>query len=295
MHIVGVLCSIAAALLWATAVILFKICGSKIPPTALNLFKGVVTLILMVPTLWIARVPMFPAACPPGDWLMLGLSGILGITLADTFFFMALNQLGAGYLAVIECIYLPSVIGFSFFFLGESVGIQGAAGALLVILGILAGSHRAKRIDCSPGALLSGMILGVLSVGLLAVSIVMIKPLLGRSNVLWTSFARELVGVIGLLIVGALHPRRREIMSVLKPSAAWKQAFPGSVMGNYLAMIAWIAGFKYTLVSIAAILNQLSMIFTFLLAALFLKEPVTPQRLVAIVLAVSGATLASLV
>ncbi len=292
MHIVGVLCSIAAALFWAIAVILFKICGSKIPPTALNLFKGVVTLALMVPTMWIAGVPLFPA-CPPGDWLRLCLSGILGITLADTFFFMSLNLLGAGYLAIIECIYLPSVIGLSFFFLGESVGIKGIAGAILVILGILAGSYQGKRIDCSRGALFSGLALGVFSVGLIAVSIVMVKPILAQSNVLWTSFTRQIAGVAGLLIVSALHPRRREIMGVLKPSPAWKQAFPGAVMGNYLAMIAWIAGFKYTLVSVAAILNQLSMIFTFILAAFFLKEPVTQQRLAAIVLAVSGAVLAS--
>jgi drug/metabolite transporter (DMT)-like permease len=79
----------------------------------------------------------------------------------------------------------------------------------------------------------------------------------------------------------------------LKPSPEWKIALPASIVGNYLAMLAWLAGFKYTLVSVAAILNQLSTIFTFILAAMFLKEPVTLPRLIAIVLAVSGALLAA--
>jgi drug/metabolite transporter (DMT)-like permease len=58
-------------------------------------------------------------------------------------------------------------------------------------------------------------------------------------------------------------------------------------------MLAWLAGFKYTLVSVAAILNQLATIFTFVLAAIFLKEPVTLSRLVAIALAATGALMAA--
>jgi drug/metabolite transporter (DMT)-like permease len=50
---------------------------------------------------------------------------------------------------------------------------------------------------------------------------------------------------------------------------------------------------KYTLVSLAAILNQLSTVFIFLLAAIFLKEPVTVSRILAILLATVGAILAA--
>jgi hypothetical protein len=85
MHLVGILCSIGAALFWAMAVIMFKTSGDVLSPTALNLFKSIVTLVLLVPTLWIAGVPMFPS-CPASDWLMFGDSGIMGITLADNFF-----------------------------------------------------------------------------------------------------------------------------------------------------------------------------------------------------------------
>jgi len=42
------------------------------------------------------------------------------------------------------------------------------------------------------------------------------------------------------------------------------------------------------------VLNQLSTIFIFVLAAVFLKEPLTPRRTVALVMAVSGAVLVTL-
>jgi hypothetical protein len=60
MQLIGILCSVGAALFWATAVIMFKKSGETFSPMALNLFKGVVTLVLLVPTLWIAGVPLFP-------------------------------------------------------------------------------------------------------------------------------------------------------------------------------------------------------------------------------------------
>jgi drug/metabolite transporter (DMT)-like permease len=292
MQWVGILCSIGTALLWAMAVIMFKMSGDVLSPTALNLFKGIVTLLLLAPTLWIAGVPLFPP-CPPSDWLMLGISGIMGITLADNFFFMALKRLGACFWAIVDCLYLPFIIAFSSLFLDESIGIKGLAGASLVVMGILAGSFSGKAVDCPRGDFLAGLLFGMMAVSLLAGSIVMIKPLLAHTNILWASLVRLLAGVAGLLIITVIHPQRQVILGVLRPSAAWKTALPGSIVGNYLAMLAWLAGVKYTLVSVSAILNQLTTIFTFVLAAIFLKEAVTPPKLVAIALAASGALLAA--
>ena len=90
MQTLGNVLSTATALFWASAVILFKKSGETLSPTSLNLFKGVVTLALLLPTLWLAGVPLFPDR-ELNDWLLFGLSGLFGITLADNLFFMALQ------------------------------------------------------------------------------------------------------------------------------------------------------------------------------------------------------------
>jgi drug/metabolite transporter (DMT)-like permease len=46
--------------------------------------------------------------------------------------------------------------------------------------------------------------------------------------------------------------------------------------------------------SASSVLNQMAAIFIFVLAAVFLKEPVTRRRVAALVLAVSGAVVATL-
>jgi drug/metabolite transporter (DMT)-like permease len=271
---------------------MFKKSGEVLSPTALNLFKGVVTLVLLVPTLWFCGIALFPQR-PLTDWLVFGASGFLGITLADNLFFMALKRLGAGLWAVVDCLYLPFIILLSAVFLDESIGLKGMVGAALVIAAIGAGSYSRPSMARPHKNILIGLGTGMLAVCLLAGSIIMVKPLLTQTSVLWASFIRLLAGVTGLVAVSVIHPERRIIFGVLKPSQAWKMALPAAIVGNYLAMLAWLAGFKYTLVSVAAILNQLSTIFTFILAAVFLKEAVTLPRLIAIVLAVSGALLAA--
>ena len=292
MQLIGILCATGAALFWSTAVVMFKKSGDLLSPTALNLFKGIVTLVLLVPTLWLSGVPLFPQR-PLQEWLLFGASGLLGITLADNFFFMALKRLGAGLWAVVDCLYLPLIILLSTLFLDEKIGLQGMVGALLVIAAIGAASYSGDATRCSRSDLLMGLLWGTLAVSLLASSVIMVKPLLEQTSVLWASFVRLLAGVGGLLVLAGLHPERKSILGVLRPSPTWKIALPASIIGNYLAMLAWLAGFKYTLVSVAAILNQMATIYTFILAAIFLKEPVTLPRLVAIALAVTGALLAT--
>jgi drug/metabolite transporter (DMT)-like permease len=292
MQMIGVLCATGAAFFWAAAVIMFKKSGETFSPMALNLFKSVVTLLLLVPTLWFAGVPLFPAR-PVGDWVLFFISGALGISLADTFFFMALKRLGASRWAVVDCLYLPFIIIMSTLLLNEAIGLKGGAGALLVIAAIGADACSGSSAMMSRRDFWLGLVFGVLAVIMIAGSVIMVKPLLEETSVLWASFVRILAGVAGLIVMALIQPERRKILGVLIPSSTWKIALPASVVGNYMAMLAWLAGFKYTLVSVAAILNQLSTIFTFILAAVFLKEPVTLPRLIAIVMAVSGALLAA--
>ena len=57
------------------------------------------------------------------------------------------------------------------------------------------------------------------------------------------------------------------------------------------ALIFWIAGMKYTLASLAAILTQTTTVFILLLAILFLHERLTARKLAAAALAVAGVLL----
>lgn len=257
------------------------------------MYKSIVALVLLSVTMLVLDIPFVPHLRPK-DWLLLGLSGFLGITLADLFFFMALNKLGAGLVAIVECLYLPSVLLFSFFLLGESLSFFGIIGGIFVLTAVLVGSVSPKDLQehaPPPDQTLSGIIAGVLSMLFLSLGIVMIKDVLEHSNVFWATLVRVGAGITTLMLLIACHPRQKGIYGELRLSRAWLTALPASVSGNYIALVLWVAGMKYTTASQAAILNQMSTIFIFILAAVFLKERITQNKALAICLAVAGACL----
>ncbi|MGD9825104.1 DMT family transporter [Desulfobacter sp.] len=283
--------ALGCAFFWAFAVILFKKAGESFSPIALNIYKSVVAMVLVGLTMRVMGIPFFPDV-PPRVWWILVLSGLSGITLADIFYFSALNRLDAGMVAVVECLYLPGVLGFSYILLGERMGVLGIIGSGLVLCAILVGAVK----DLKPGTIgngqtLWGLCAGVLAMMFMALGIVIAKDVLDQADVFWATFVRVTAGTLGLVPIVLCHPERMRFARELKFSKAWLNAFPATVSGNYIALVLWVAGMKYTTASRAGVLNQMSTIFLFILATVWLKEKMTAQRLAAIFMAATGAYL----
>jgi drug/metabolite transporter (DMT)-like permease len=307
--------AVMAGLLWAVAVILFRLAGEDIPPLTMNLFKGVVAFVVFVPFLVVtsdALVPDFPAE----TWLRLVLSGVIGVTVADTLFFAALNRLGAGLNAVVSCLYFPVLAALAALVLGDHISSVTIIGAGLVIAGIVIGSvgssdargGQEARTDAgvtdaaaaegrpvlpirSRRDLVTGLVFGVIGVLALTTSVIMVAGILREEPVVWTTTVRLVAGTVAVAPFVLLGRERRVAARLFKPSPLWRYALPAAVLGGALAMLAWIQGFALTDISTAASLNQLSTIYVFVLASLVLKEPVTRGRAVAVGAAFIGAIL----
>jgi drug/metabolite transporter (DMT)-like permease len=289
---IGEILSVAAALFWGIAVVLFKRAGETMPPLALNAFKGAIGAALMPLTLAVAGIDFVPDVSA-ADWALLVASGVVGITVADTLFFFSLEKLGAGLTAVVDTSYTPIIVSLSAVVLGERLTAFELVGAALIMGALVVGSAAGPAPGRSRRDIAAGVIVGVLGLGLMAAGIIMIKGLLDRPDVdtIWATWVRVLGGFLGVLPLLALHPRRRALLGSLRPSRAWGVAALAAVSGSYIAMIAWVGGMKYCEVSRAALLNQLSTIFIFIFATVFLKERLTVRRSLAIALAVAGAYL----
>jgi drug/metabolite transporter (DMT)-like permease len=288
----GEILSVGSALIWAMAVLLYRISGRAVHPIGLNLFKSFLGAVMVAVTMLLLGQTLLPGA-PWQDYALLGLSGIVGIALSDTFFFQCLNLLGASLTAVIDCLYSPFVILFSFLFLGERLNPRQLLGVAFILSALIIVSISKEKGLPARKNLLLGIGLGTLAMVTLAASIVMIKPLLARSGVLWATLWRMAAGGAVLLVFLVVHPRRKAILGTLAVPANWRSMIPGTFLGAYISLVAWMAGMKYTLASIAAPLNQLNSIFIFIFAALFLKEKVTRGKLAAVALATLGAFLVS--
>lgn len=285
--------ALLTAVIWAAAVILFKRSGETISPFALNLFRVGVSVVLFLITLAIAGQPLLGQA-PLSDYLILFVSGIIAIAISDTMFHQSLNMVGAGISAIVDCLYSPFTVLLGFTMLQERLSALQIIGMCLVIVGVLTAVRHHPPHGVSRRQLVIGIIWGVLAMFTLALGIVIAKPVLDRHPVLWATAVRQIGCLLVMIPVALFSPRRRQIFSVFRPSRAWKVSLPGTILGSYLALMAWLAGMKFTQVGVAAILNQSSTIYVLILAALFLKEPFTLRKAGASAIAVTGIILVTM-
>lgn len=282
--------SLGSAFIWAVAVILFRISSRKIHPISLNFFKCGLAILLLLLTIIVSGQTLWPRL-PASNYVVMSLSGFLGIALSDTFFFYCLNLLGASLTAIVDCLYSPFVIILSYIFLGETLRRHQVAGVLLILIAVGLISTRKGEVMPRRSELTVGVIFGGLAMLSQAGGIVLMKPLLPHMPLLLATLLRIGTGAAILGVWLALHPRGRLLSRPLAVLSNWPVMVPASFLGAYVGLLAWMAGMKYTLASVAAPLNQLHTIFIFVLGAIFLKEKVTRAKLVALSLAILGATL----
>lgn len=292
-HLFGQVCSLLCALAWAFAMVLFKHSGQHIAPLPLNLFKNAVGLALLGATLaGLALVGQDQTQLVLAGGIkalgILVLSGVLGIALADTLFFHALNRIGVGLISIADCTYAPFAVLFAWLLLGERLHAFHYAGGGLIVVGILIAARHDPPPGRTRGQLILGLLLAPLAVALMAFGIVLAKPVLEGFPIVWATIIRLLSGTAVLALAASFGRGRQTHWQVFRVSPSWRAALPAAVLGTYVSLLLWIAGFKYTYASIAAVLNQTSIVFAIVLASVLLKEPFGLRKLVAVVLASVG-------
>jgi len=282
----GEACSLLSALAWAIGVMLYRQLGATLPPLQLNFLKNSLVLLMLLPAIPLLHGLALPDFTWPQALAALG-SGLLGIGIADTLYFRALNELGAGRMGVIGNFYSPFVIVLSVAFLGEHLLPVQIAGFVLVSLGVWLAAWP-RRGSAAPAAhRVRGFFLALLAVVLMAVSIVLVKRVLEAQPLLWVTGLRMLGALAGMALIAFWRGESRQLAP---PTAGmpWGKLLLAAFVGQFLAMILWLAGYKYTLASVAAILNETASVFILLLAWAWLKEPLTRRALAGVGLTLAG-------
>ena len=293
----GEICSLLSAIFWALAIIIFKKIGDRVSPMVINPVKSIIGLSLFILTCLIMGVPLMPnSQFSNTDLLILSISGIIGIGIADIIFLHSLNILGAGISAIVDTVYSPFVILFAFILLGESLTFTQLIGGALIIGSVLYASTKIQNIPVDRKRFKQGILYGIGSIAMMALGIVMIKPILNTvsDNVglqLWIAGYRLVSGVLVSGSIMLIVNRKQNILRALRDRILWLPLIVSSVLASYLGIAMWVMGMSMTTASISSILNQTATIFILIFAWIFLGEPLTKRRILSIAVAMCGAYL----
>ena len=293
----GEICSLLSAVFWALAIIIFKKIGDRVSPMVINPVKSTIGLLLFILTYIILGIPLTPNTQFSNiDLITLAISGIIGIGIADIIFLHSLNILGAGISAIVDTVYSPFVIFFAFIILGESLTAIQLFGGVLIIGSVLYTSTKIQNIPVNRKRFKQGVLYGVGSIAMMALGIVMIKPILNTvSNQprlqMWIAGYRLISGVLVSGSIMLYANQKENILGALRDRTLWLPLMVSSVLATYLGIAMWVMGMSMTTASISSILNQTATIFIMIFAWVFLGEPLTKRRILSIIVAMLGAYL----
>ncbi|MBW2129206.1 MAG: DMT family transporter [Deltaproteobacteria bacterium] len=259
---IGELAALGAAFLWAVATVLFRRIGFEIPPLLLNLLKGLVSLLLVGPTLLLTQESHTPVE--PAGWLLLLLSGVFGIGCGDTFFFASLNRIGEGRsVLIVETVAPLFATLFSMGFLYEFLPLQGFLGIAVTVAGV--GWVLAERTTPSDGArrrAKRGILLGLAAAFFQAVGSVLSRAAFLHTEItpMWSTLIRLIGGNLFLLVFISLRGQAlfpRALMSL----KIWTFILAATFFGTYLGILFQQISLKYTSAGIAQTLMGTSALF----------------------------------
>lgn len=294
----GELASLSASGVWATASLIFARLGKTVSALALNWLKCVIALVFMVASMALLQGQVWPGELGMEETLILGLSGVVGLSVGDTAFFHALNRLGPRRTLLLSALSPPTTAVMAVPVLGEPLTWTMALGMGLTMGGVVwvilerhpdADQGEERRVDGSWTSKMKwGVVLGVVYATCQALGNVLTKLGGGEITALEISVVRLAFGILGLtLVLGATRrlmetwvPMRHKKTAVLVVAAT----FLGTFMGIWLMN----AGLRYTYTGIASTLASLSPVFILPLAYFVEGEELSLRSILGAVVAVGG-------
>ena len=286
----GDLYAVITAVCWSSAVILFDISTKNFTAIQLNVLKNFIGVFGFILTILLFSIPS--PNFSQQDIFTLALSGFLGILIADGLFLESLRRLGSGVSAVVSTIYTPTVFIIAFILFNETINLHSYIGGVLVLGGITISVFQPPK-TIKKRDLYIGILFGIMANILTAYSVLIIKPIMKNNSVIYVALYRFSIGLFFGITINLVKSGTKAVIQKFKQGLTNQYVVFGAILGTYLSVIFWLAGYKYTLAGRAAIYNQLSTVFIIILARVFLKEPMTSKKIIGVSLAIFGAMIVS--
>jgi drug/metabolite transporter (DMT)-like permease len=285
----GELAALGAAFLWALSAVIYAHLGQKIPPLALKFEQRRNC----------DRLDCLNSACARQllayghESVALGyllLSGVVGIGLGDTFYFEALNHLGARRTLLLEALAPPLSALIALLFLGEALSLGAWMGIFLTVLGVSwVISERVPGTPVNTENSLRGVGFALVSALAQANGAVLSRAALADTNIspLWSTLLRLIACVVVLLL---WIPFKQESKVAFKPLQS-KQLLGiiiiTALFSTYLGIMLQQTALKYTATGIAQALLSTSPLFV-LPIAIAMGEIVSPRAFLGVLVALGG-------
>jgi len=291
MKFLGEIAALATAFFFAITALIFTSTGRLVGSQVTNRMRLLFALFyLIVLNLILFHQPL-PFSAGSSRWFWLSISGIIGLSLGDTFLFQSMISVGTrlGSLLLSLAPIFGSIIAWIFF--GEVLSILQIIGIVLALAGIVwvVASHQ-EPPDTPHGHTRRGVIFGILAGLGQAVGLILSKQgMSGGLSPFQANAIRMLAAVsftwVWATVSGKANSTFQELRG--KPRIIGLLAL-GALVGPVLGVSSSLLAIQYVEIGIASTLNSLTPVIILPISYFVFKEKISWQAIVGTLLAIAG-------
>jgi drug/metabolite transporter (DMT)-like permease len=290
----GEAAALVTALCWALSSVFFTATTREIGALAVNRIRLVFAVIFLLITHTALTGQPLPLTAEPYRWLWLGLSGVVGLVLGDTFLFQSYkligNRLGTLIMAGVPVF---SSLG-AWLFLGENLAVKDITGIAVCITGIgwvvLERSSSNTALTADRRRYVIGLLYALGSALGQAIGLILAKLGLGDnfpsiSGVIIRMLVALLVMWAFTLLTGQV---KATVTSFSKSDQTMRNLLAGSLVGPFIGVWLSQIAVQNTYVGIASTLMAMTPIVMLPIAHWYYKEKISPRAIFGTLLALAG-------
>jgi len=298
MDFIGEIAALATSFFFAMTALIFTATGRIVGSQVTNRMRLLFALVYLVILNFIFFGEPLPFSTETSRWLWLGVSGVIGLSLGDAFFFQSLVSVGPRLGSLL--LSLAPIFGsiFAWVFFGETLTPMQLIGIVVALAGIgwVVMSHE-EPPDTPHEHTKRGVFFGVLAGLGQAVGLVLSKQaMFGEFSPFQANAIRMLAAVIFTWFWTAFEGKAGETFTVLreKPQVLRLIAL-GAFLGPLVAVTSSLLAVQHAEIGVASTLMALPPVIVLPISYFVFKEKIGWQAVAGTVLAILGVAILFLV
>lgn len=295
---IGELAALGAAISWTVSALFYRKALEEASPISANIIRLTLTgSILLLLLVFLGKLTVL-TTLPLELVLLASASGIIGLGLGDTLYFMSLKWIGVARAVPLTCIYPLFSVLWAVFLVGERITLAVVLGAVVIVLGILfLGQDSQANTTDTRKALIVGMVVALATAAVWSVSITMMDVAVKESpdidHALIINTIRVITVAAVLLASSPIIDKKLGFLKLRKRTVA------ALIAGGIAALgVGWFfLSYSFTVTSQARAvpISSTTPLFSTLAGILLLREKVTAHNVFGSIMVVVGIFLLFLV
>lgn len=286
MPFLGELSALLTACLWSGSAMVFASATNRVGSFQVNITRLILAAIYLA---LLTLVLQLNTTLSGNQLLSLSMSGVVGLSLGDTFLFKAFREIGARITMLIMSLAPAIAAVVAFLVLDETISLAGVLGIAITVAGVSAVvlDRGSSRVSLTA----SGLVLALLAAIGQGVGLVLAKMAFreGELNGFVAAGVRIVASLVVLLPIAMMTKRFSSPVRMMRQDVkSFRLIAVGSILGPFLGISFSLIAVEHTKVGIAATIMAIVPILMLPLARFVYKEKLTWRAIAGAFVAVAG-------